>query len=195
MARPANRLRKPATDPADLLGNLLGKLSLVLLLIGGCALAWKKGTGLRGKTGGARPAAPPPAVPCVTNTLTLAPQRFLHVVTVGTRQLLVSSTPQQVALVAELSEGQWTARTEEGAEAAPAPEPPATMRPEDADEPGADSDQRFTAILRRLQAQPLPFVPGEKRVPADPEETTPAANGSLFRTTAPSRAAGGSPRA
>lgn len=97
--------RPPAPVPAS--GNLLfeiaGKLALVILVIFACAAGWKMIQVAMPQ--GAVPATHRPTSPAlhVTNTVTLAPQRCLHLVSVGQQRLLLASTPQQIAMLGTVS--------------------------------------------------------------------------------------------
>lgn len=97
---PASPPNAPSESLTSLMGNVVGKLVLVLALILACGAAWKRLRGALPPTA----SAPHDAVH-VTSTVTLAPQRFLHVVTVGRQRLLVGSSPQSISLIARLDEG------------------------------------------------------------------------------------------
>jgi flagellar biogenesis protein FliO len=91
------RSAQPPDDATGLAVNVAGKLVVVVALMFACAAAWKKMRGfpLHGVSQAAQPVQ-------VLNTVVLAPQRFLHLVSVGNQRLLLASSPQQISLVATL---------------------------------------------------------------------------------------------
>jgi len=102
-SRPLTHYRKPGSvsgseeDSGSLAMNVAGKLALVVALILGCAAAWKRYQGGMPQIGQAQ------SHPVkVSSTVPLGPQRYLHVVTVGRRQLLLASCPQSISLIGTL---------------------------------------------------------------------------------------------
>lgn len=87
----------PDDNPVALAGRIAMRLVLVLALVAACAVAWKRFQG-------ASPLAPAAAGEGVhvLGTVTLAPQRCVHLVSVGGHRLLLGSSPQQVSLLARL---------------------------------------------------------------------------------------------
>lgn len=130
----------PADDPGALALSVLGKTGLVVALMLACAAGWKR---LRGTAPLGR-LAPAQAVQ-ITSTVSLGPQRFLHLVTVGRHQLLVGSSPQNVSLVAVLEDG-----TPRAAEPEPAPGAPSWSSDPRTHAPEAPAD-RFEDLLIRLR--------------------------------------------
>lgn len=119
-------------SPGTMIWNVLTNLVLVLALAGACGMAWK-----RLKGGNPVVAAAPAEGIRVCSTVALAPQRFLHLVTVGDRRLLIGSSSQQVSLIADL---QTPTREPESAVVGTAL-------------PLSDVDDRFQQLLARLEAQ------------------------------------------
>jgi flagellar biogenesis protein FliO len=156
-ARPLAHYRKPGPQaaaeesPGSLVMNVAGKLALVLALILACAAAWKRfqsGLPAIGQT---------PSQPVrVTSTVPLGPQRFLHLISISGRQLLVASTPQSISLLAALDESasllgvpgidslppaRWTASPgEDGA-----------LSDEDISLGASSPEERFEELLLRLR--------------------------------------------
>ena len=79
--------------------NVAGKLALVLAFILACAAVWKR---FQGGLPAIGPASSQPVR--VTGPVPLGPQRFLHLISIGGRQLLLGSTPQSISLLAALDE-------------------------------------------------------------------------------------------
>jgi flagellar biogenesis protein FliO len=92
-------LRSPARDasPGQLAIDVFGKLAVVVALIFVCGAVWRR---LHVPAAGA-PRAQTDLIQ-VTQTATLAPQRFLHVVAIGEHRLLLASCPQQISLITRL---------------------------------------------------------------------------------------------
>jgi flagellar biogenesis protein FliO len=142
----------PAEAPANLLYDIAGKLALVVLVIFACAAGWKM-------IQVAVPQGLTQSNPSlqVTSTVTLAPQRCLHLVTVGDQRLLLASSPQQIAMLGTVSPESGFATVQEVAIPAL---PPSSLaaQPEPSD--------RFEHLLNRLTdaLAPQPEVP--KAAPA-----------------------------
>jgi flagellar biogenesis protein FliO len=134
-SRPLEEYQPPGattsrSDTGGLVVDVFGKLAVVVVLILACAAGWRKLQAAAGQ----RVSESAQAVQ-LTSTVALAPQRFLHLVTVGQQRLLLASSPQQVCLIAHL---------DSGAAAEPLPE-------ESAGEDLAPAPDRFEYLLQRLQ--------------------------------------------
>lgn len=150
--RPLREVSADAVEPktpknsslSGLIWNVVMNLLLVLALAGGSLAAWKKFKGglqaLPGQTGESVK---------VCSTVALAPQRFLHIVTVGDRRLLLGSSPQQVTLIADLN-------SSSGVRVA--------VSPNDGDSDELEDD-RFKQLLARLETHDneRSAKPGERR--------------------------------
>lgn len=87
--------RDGSKDPGlGSLVSLASNLVVVVVLIVVCGAVWR-----RYSTGAAWRPAGDGTSPRVLTTLNLAPQRFLHVVQIGSRRYILGSTPQQIALL------------------------------------------------------------------------------------------------
>jgi flagellar biosynthetic protein FliO len=179
--------KAPAVDTTRLIGDIGVKLALVIGLMLVAAFVRKRF--VAGGAGRKATGAPDTKSSLkITETLTLSPQQSVHVVAVGDKRFLVGSSPQQVALLAELHDGEPV----ELAPGAPAPSSPAPAPVEPAAatplSPAADPDERFVAILHRLQQQNAPVEPpARESEPAPPlpvVEDAPAPVG-LFGGVAP----------
>lgn len=152
----------PAADPGGLAISVVGKTGLVVALMLVCAAGWKR---LRGAAplGGLAPAQ---AVQ-VTSTVPLGPQRFLHLVTVGRQQLLVGSSPQNVALIAVLEGGSRCVSDPESGAAARGLPPQGAAPDDDAWAQGreapADRFEELLLRLRDLESGPYPGEPAGSR--------------------------------
>jgi flagellar biogenesis protein FliO len=96
----APRASTPSDDPRTLAGTVAVRLGLVLALVVACAVAWRR----------LQAAMPQPAMEesdgvQLLGTVALAPQRMVHLVSVGSHRLLLGSSPQQVSLLAHLEGG------------------------------------------------------------------------------------------
>ena len=156
-SRPLPRYHKPKPvrpveeDPGSLAMNVTGKLALVIALILGCAAAWK-----RFQLGTPKAGPLSPQAVTVTSTVSLGPQRLLHLVSVGQNQLLLASSPQGISLIATLDGNSSLAGMDGSANTAP----PRGTR-EGADEPYYDFEDvtdpltrpadRFEELLSRLR--------------------------------------------
>jgi flagellar biogenesis protein FliO len=148
------REQTPTPATGNLLFEIAGKLALVVLVIFACAAGWKM----------IQVAMPQGAVPSnpalqVTSTVTLAPQRCLHLVAVGQQRLLLASTPQQIAMLGTVSpEAGFTTVQETTITALPPSGPVAEIEAED----------RFENLVSRLTnaLTPRAEVKQPKEVPA-----------------------------
>jgi flagellar biogenesis protein FliO len=170
---------KSSSRPAsgNVIVDVLMKLVSVVGLIGACAVGWKKMQGLQG-----RKAAQSLETVQVNSTASLGPQRFLHVVTVGQQRFLVSSSPQQISLIAPIDENTsseaalasadfaaaFSVPTTPAAPAIPAaPVAPVAPAPKVAPAPDsvvAPDDARYNDLLRQIRAvgvsvDPTPVAP------------------------------------
>lgn len=173
-SRPLSELHpeeKGGSRPAsgNVLVDVLLKLVSVCGLIGASAFGWKKLQGMQG-----RKAAQSLETVQVNSTASLGPQRFLHVITVGQQRFLISSSPQQISLIATIDEGaNADAALASAASAgllekltappapAPAPIPVAPLVPTAA---ATQDDARYNDLLRQIRAagvsvDPTPSVP------------------------------------
>lgn len=124
-------------DPGSVAANVAGKLVLVVALIFGCAAGWRK---LQARM-------PPSLVPStqmvqLKSTVPLGPQRYLHVVTFGERQLLLASAPHEVSLIATLGPD----GAAESGDRAHYPDP--LLQPS---APAPSASDRFEELLHRLR--------------------------------------------
>jgi flagellar biogenesis protein FliO len=162
-SRPISQYQEPRQQPPaprqpdNLLFGVAGKLALVLLVIFACAAGWKM----------IQMAVPHNPLPSgaslhVQSTVAIAPQRFLHVVRIGQRQLLLSSSPQQIALLGTLDAESGFATVQEAALPALGPGTAAA---------GSEPPDRFEEMFHRLTER-------------ETESPEPAPAGSLFATRA-----------
>jgi flagellar biosynthetic protein FliO len=156
-ARPLPHYRKPGPqavaeeDSGSLVMNVAGKLALVLALILACAAAWKRFQGGLPAIGQA------PSQPVrVTGTVPLGPQRFLHLISIGGRQLLLGSTPQSICLIGALDEnasliGVPGIDSLPPARRAASPGEDGALSDEDISLGGSTPEERFEELLLRLR--------------------------------------------
>jgi LysM repeat protein/flagellar biogenesis protein FliO len=86
---------------AGSLFSLILKLGFVLILAYVAARAMRRFAPRAGKS---RPAAPAQNNMEILETITLGPERWIHVVALGSKAYLLSSTPQQTALITEVTD-------------------------------------------------------------------------------------------
>jgi flagellar biogenesis protein FliO len=145
--RPLSEASVDAQDPKmpgrtsirNVIWNVASNLLLVLALVGASLAAWKKvRSGL--------PSSPAQANESIKvgSTVALAPQRYLHLVTIGDRRLLVGSSAQQVTLIADLA----------------APAGSLVSEPAGAASRAEDEDDRFKHLLARLESHGLERLGG-----------------------------------
>jgi LysM repeat protein/flagellar biogenesis protein FliO len=93
---------------AGTLFSLVLKLGFVIILAYVAARAARRFALRNGKGAPAPPAAPAknnsPNNMEILETITLGPERWIHIVTIGSKAYLLSSTPQQTALITEVTE-------------------------------------------------------------------------------------------
>jgi flagellar biogenesis protein FliO len=94
---PARAAPVPVKEGSGLFFDVLGKLALVVGLMFACAAGWKKLQGVAPRA----PAGAAAGIQVLSST-TLGPQRYLHVIQFGGRQLLVGSSPQSLVLLTAL---------------------------------------------------------------------------------------------
>jgi flagellar biogenesis protein FliO len=132
----------------------------------GFAAGWKR---LRGAA--PAPGAQPAQAVQVSSTVSLGPQRFLHLVTVGRHQLLVGSSPQNVSLIAVLEGGAEPPLARERGSEEPSFRPHGPAReseewPEALDAP-ADRFEELLLRMRALESGPHGGEPAGSRAAAD----------------------------
>jgi flagellar biogenesis protein FliO/LysM repeat protein len=100
-------------NTSGMLLSLMLKLGLVL------AIAYLGALGLRRLSGGKSVSSSREGPLKVLETITLGPNRWLHIIGVGGQAFLVASTPQQTTLLAEIQDGkvikEFTERNSQGA--------------------------------------------------------------------------------
>jgi len=130
------RVSARSEDPLSMAGSVAVRLALVLALVVACAVAWR-----RLQSAMPQPAAGGPEGLQILGTASLAPQRSIHLVSVGSHRLLIGSSPQQVSLLAHLEGGtavrgaQCDVRGEDGVEVALVAAQGDAARPYTADRP------------------------------------------------------------
>jgi flagellar biogenesis protein FliO len=149
--RAPRREPPPAEVPANLLFDIAGKLALVVLVIFACAAGWKM-------VQVAVPQGLAQSNPSlqVTSTVTLGPQRCLHLVTVGQQRLLLASSPQQINMLGTVSPESGFATVQEVAIPAL---PPSSLAAQP--EPSDRFEHLLTRLTDALAPQTEPAPPSE----------------------------------
>lgn len=186
----------------NVLVDVMIKLVSVVGLIGASAFGWKKLQGVQG-----RKSTQSLDSVQVISTAALGPQRFLHVVTVGQQRFLISSSPQQVSLIAAVDEGDISAAAlaSAGLIAKPeplttpmvAPTPVAIPEAPAAPAPKLEDDARYNDLLRQIRAAGImndPKAAAPAPAPAPAPARVEVANPELFEMATPTPVAVAAPK-